>query len=31
MSNSEKIALLRQTMFADVDEFERAGEVVLPE
>ena len=30
-SNSEKIALLRQALFADVDELERSGEIVLPE
>ncbi len=31
MSNSEKIALLRETLFADVDELEKSGEVILPE
>ena len=31
MSNAEKIALLRQALFADVDELERSGEVVLPD
>jgi hypothetical protein len=31
MSNAEKIALLRQAFFADVDELERSGEVVLPD
>lgn len=30
-SNAEKIAALRQTYFADVDELERSGKVVLPE
>jgi hypothetical protein len=31
MSNAEKIALLRQALFADVDELERSGEIVLPD
>ena len=31
MSNSEKIALLRQELFADVDELDRSGEIVLPD
>ncbi len=31
MSNAEKIALLRQVVFADVDELERSGEIVLPD
>lgn len=31
MTNSEKIALLRQALFADVDELEKSGEVVLPD
>ena len=31
MSNAERIALMRQVVFADVDELERSGEVVLPE
>jgi hypothetical protein len=31
MSNAEKIALMRQVLFADVDELERPGEIVLPE
>jgi len=28
--NSEKIRLMRQAYFADVDELERSGEIVLP-
>jgi hypothetical protein len=31
ISNAEKIALLRQPLFADVDELEKSGEVALPE
>ena len=31
MSNSEKIALMRQAVFGDVDELERSGLVVLPD
>ena len=31
MPNAEKIALMRQVVFADVDELEASGEVVLPE
>ena len=31
MTNSEKFALLRQALFADVDELEKSGEVVLPD
>jgi hypothetical protein len=31
MSNAEKIALLRQALFADVDKLERSGEIVLPD
>jgi hypothetical protein len=31
MSNSEKIALMRQVVFGDVDELERSGEIVLPD
>jgi len=31
ITNSERIALLRQALFADVDELEKSGEVVLPE
>jgi hypothetical protein len=31
MSNAEKILLLRQVLFADVDELERSGEIVLPD
>jgi urocanate hydratase len=31
MSNAEKIALLRQELFADVDELEKSGEIVLPD
>jgi hypothetical protein len=30
-SNSEIIRRLRQTMFADVDELEKSGKVILPE
>ena len=30
-SNSEIIRRLRQTMFADVDELEKSGQVILPE
>lgn len=29
-SNAEKIALLRQVMFADVDELVKSGQVVIP-
>jgi hypothetical protein len=31
MSNAERIALMRQVVFADVDELEASGEVVLPD
>jgi hypothetical protein len=31
MSNAERIALLRQVVFADVDDLERSGEIVLPD
>jgi len=31
MPNAEKIALMRQVVFGDVDELERSGEVVLPD
>ncbi len=29
-SNAERIALLRQVMFADVDELEPSGQLILP-
>lgn len=29
-SNADKIALLRHVMFADVDEFVKSGQVVIP-
>jgi len=31
MSNAEKIALLRQAVFGEIDELERSGEIVLPD
>jgi len=31
MSNAEKIALLRQVVFGEIDELERSGEIVLPD
>ncbi|HXP59674.1 MAG TPA: hypothetical protein VN829_04235 [Dongiaceae bacterium] len=30
-SNAEKIALLRQAVFGEIDELERSGEIVLPD
>jgi hypothetical protein len=30
-SNAEIIRRLRQTMFADVDELEKSGQIILPE
>jgi hypothetical protein len=31
LSNAEKIALMRKEYFADIDELEKSGKVVLPE